>query len=320
MKTVPNWSYTNPFSLSREFLFKSPELKFYIRCTIPSYLTVKTPTKSSCKKLFHKHIRGYRHSFNGQELDNEVAGEGNSYTAEFWQYDPRLGRRFNIDPKPIPSISNYACFANNPIWCIDVLGDSSVVNNKGSVLHYDPKDKDLRIFQMNEDNSLKEIGQFGQKIDITEIYSNILNENRETAKKLDGPLDFKKMVETGADWDYKSNKKTLFGIVWEFDKDAPEASKTKLTFTKHITFDDVSDLGNHHFGYVGKFVGTSGLSDFILHEGAAWAELQKDNGFILGIIGYLNPQRAMMPSHGDEDDDYYWIDRGIRFANFQINK
>jgi len=33
----------------------------------------------------------YRYSFNGQEKDDEVSGNGNSYTATHWQYDPRLG-------------------------------------------------------------------------------------------------------------------------------------------------------------------------------------------------------------------------------------
>ena len=42
--------------------------------------------------------KGYRFGFNGQELDNELSGKGNSYTAEYWQYDSRLGRRFNVDP------------------------------------------------------------------------------------------------------------------------------------------------------------------------------------------------------------------------------
>jgi hypothetical protein len=67
---------------------------------------------------------GYIFGFNSQERDDEVSGTGNSYTAEFWQYDPRLGRRFNIDPKPNESISSYACFANNPIWYCDPDGDT----------------------------------------------------------------------------------------------------------------------------------------------------------------------------------------------------
>lgn len=34
---------------------------------------------------------------NGQERDDEVSGEGRSYSAEFWEYDAALGRRWNID-------------------------------------------------------------------------------------------------------------------------------------------------------------------------------------------------------------------------------
>ncbi len=65
----------------------------------------------------------YRFGFNGQEKDDEVAGAGNTMTAMFWEYDARLGRRWNIDPKPITGISEYACFANNPIVFRDINGD-----------------------------------------------------------------------------------------------------------------------------------------------------------------------------------------------------
>ena len=34
----------------------------------------------------------YRYAYNGMEQDNEVSDKGNSYTTEFRQYDPRLGR------------------------------------------------------------------------------------------------------------------------------------------------------------------------------------------------------------------------------------
>ena len=61
----------------------------------------------------------YCYGFNGMEKDDEVAGEGNSYTAEFWQYDSRLGRRWNIDPVVKEHESPYATFANNPIWFAD---------------------------------------------------------------------------------------------------------------------------------------------------------------------------------------------------------
>ncbi|MBW6484347.1 MAG: hypothetical protein K0B10_14990 [Vicingaceae bacterium] len=64
----------------------------------------------------------YRYGFNGQEKDNEVAGSGNSYSAEFWQYDSRLGRRWNPDPIIKPWQSPYVTFDNNPIFFIDPSG------------------------------------------------------------------------------------------------------------------------------------------------------------------------------------------------------
>ncbi|RYE54540.1 MAG: hypothetical protein EOP48_12105 [Sphingobacteriales bacterium] len=54
---------------------------------------------------------------------NEVAGIGNHYTALFWEYDSRLGKRWNRDPKGIFSISDYAAFKNNPNIYTDHLGD-----------------------------------------------------------------------------------------------------------------------------------------------------------------------------------------------------
>ena len=83
-----------------------------------------------------KCANAYRFGFNGQERDDEVSGAGNTYTAEFWEYDSRLGRRFNLDPKPDPSISGYACFRNNPIAFTDIAGDSGeYYDTKGNLLH-----------------------------------------------------------------------------------------------------------------------------------------------------------------------------------------
>ena len=64
----------------------------------------------------------YRYSINGQEVTPEIAP--NTTTAEFWQYDARIGKRWNVDPKPITSITPYATFGNNPIWIKDPFGDT----------------------------------------------------------------------------------------------------------------------------------------------------------------------------------------------------
>jgi RHS repeat-associated protein len=65
----------------------------------------------------------YRFGFNSQEKDDEVFwATGTSYTAEFWQYDSRIGRRWNIDPVDKPWQSRYHAFSNNPIAKIDPNG------------------------------------------------------------------------------------------------------------------------------------------------------------------------------------------------------
>ena len=67
----------------------------------------------------------YRFGFNGQEKDNEIAGMGNHNTAEFWEYDTRVGRRWNTDPVTLPFESPYAVNHNNPIQQNDPLGNSA---------------------------------------------------------------------------------------------------------------------------------------------------------------------------------------------------
>jgi hypothetical protein len=65
----------------------------------------------------------YRYGFNGQERSDEIKGEGNSYTAEYWEYDPRVGRRWNLDQKYFSGESRYAVNGNNPIIYLDPNGD-----------------------------------------------------------------------------------------------------------------------------------------------------------------------------------------------------
>jgi len=78
---------------------------------------------------------GYRFGFNGQEKDDEVFGStGTSYTAEFWQYDSRIGRRWNIDPVVKPWESSYATFSGNPIWFSDPNGLDTVSVNTNTPL------------------------------------------------------------------------------------------------------------------------------------------------------------------------------------------
>jgi RHS repeat-associated protein len=100
----------------------------------------------------------YRYGFNGQEQDNEVAGTGNVMTAEFWEYDTRLGKRWNIDPMSAekPWMSPYHAFSNNPILNVDPNGawDS------------DFKDKDGKTVQHVDDGSNAVFQQTGKGVDV----------------------------------------------------------------------------------------------------------------------------------------------------------
>lgn len=64
----------------------------------------------------HGTSRDYRFGFQGQEMDNELKGDGNSLNYTFRMHDPRVGRFFSVDPltKKYPHNSPYT-FAENRV-------------------------------------------------------------------------------------------------------------------------------------------------------------------------------------------------------------
>jgi len=67
------------------------------------------------------------------EQDNEVSGNGNSYTTHFRQYDPRIARWLSIDPEfmNFPWQSPYVAFDNNPILNNDPKGGAAENQKSG---------------------------------------------------------------------------------------------------------------------------------------------------------------------------------------------
>jgi RHS repeat-associated protein len=68
----------------------------------------------------------YRYGFNGHEKDDEVKGSGNHISFNDYGYDPRLGRRFGVDPAFNAMLSPYAVYNNNPNFYIDPDGESPI--------------------------------------------------------------------------------------------------------------------------------------------------------------------------------------------------
>ena len=69
----------------------------------------------------------YRYGFQGQEKTFEL-GEDH-ITALYWEYDARLGRRWNVDPVIHPDEGSYLCFHNNPNFYSDPEGDDPPPRN-----------------------------------------------------------------------------------------------------------------------------------------------------------------------------------------------
>lgn len=67
---------------------------------------------------------GYRYGFQGQEMDDEIKGVGNSINYKYRMHDPRLGRFFAIDPiaSKFPYWSPYAFSGNRVIDAVEMEG------------------------------------------------------------------------------------------------------------------------------------------------------------------------------------------------------
>ncbi|MEO1033762.1 MAG: RHS repeat-associated core domain-containing protein, partial [Bacteroidota bacterium] len=82
----------------------------------------------------HGNTPGYRYGFQGQEMDDEIKGEGNSINYTFRMYDPRLGRFFAVDPlfKTYPYNSQYAFSENRVIDATELEGLEKLIVAKSS--------------------------------------------------------------------------------------------------------------------------------------------------------------------------------------------
>jgi hypothetical protein len=144
---------------------------------------LKRSVRRKAKSDFKKMAQGYTFGHNGIEKIDEISGEGNHYTALFGEYDSRLGRRWNLDPKPNISISSYSVFENNPIAFSDVLLDSVVRHNKG--------DKGVIVFGYGyeKDATMKSAYDAAVKSKMSILVSNDTKEMAKDFKTMKGKFD-----------------------------------------------------------------------------------------------------------------------------------
>jgi hypothetical protein len=129
---------------------------------------------------------------NGQENDDEITGKHGSHTsAEYWEYDTRLGRRWNLDIINQVSISDYACFRNNPIVNADPNGaeatDTRLFDRKTGKqvgYHEDAMGKDYIV---DDYGTLNKDGSFTHGTTVTPEDRQAVNNN---ANKIDKALAY----------------------------------------------------------------------------------------------------------------------------------
>jgi hypothetical protein len=85
----------------------------------------------------------YKYSINGQEKDTDI--DANHTTALYWEYDSRIGRRWNIDPVVKCWRSPYDVFDNSPIWKLDTNGDDDFFNSKGEFVKSEGKGHNIKV-------------------------------------------------------------------------------------------------------------------------------------------------------------------------------
>ncbi|PHS08259.1 MAG: hypothetical protein COA88_07185 [Kordia sp.] len=90
----------------------------------------------------HASSAAYRYGFQGQEKDDELKGEGNSYAFTFRMHDPRIGRFFAVDPlaKKYPFYTPYQFSGNKVISHKELEGGEELIAIK-------PKSENISFFK-----------------------------------------------------------------------------------------------------------------------------------------------------------------------------
>ncbi|PKP12739.1 MAG: hypothetical protein CVU08_09030 [Bacteroidetes bacterium HGW-Bacteroidetes-3] len=220
----------------------------------------------------HGNTGDYRYGFQGQEMDNEVKGEGNSVNYKFRMHDPRIGRFFAVDPlfKEYPWNSTYAFSENDVIRATELEGLEKriMINSIG-------KDETVHTAMITDKNVIQALwktfasdtkAQWGTGEWRYKVYSNPQNGYYPPFLDNTGTL-----IVTEVD----GSRKMMF-INWEKDHELKlngiQKQRNRATFD---TFETAGD-GIVLTGLVGSYV-SGGLTLLIVPVGEAFS--------IVGLVG-----------------------------------
>ncbi|WP_430408592.1 polymorphic toxin type 44 domain-containing protein [Kordia sp.] len=275
------------------------------------------------------------HTYVGKERNESL--DYNMLEMDWRHYDPALGRFNVIDALADSFVENtpYHYGYNNPISFIDPTGLYSIhTDESGNVLkNVDDGDDGVYVHEgatteadIDKTYSAKDtsaggekIGELGGVINADKIYANALANNIAEAEGIYNPFTFRNNVKNNGKWDLKNNTETIFGLAND--------GETQFSFEGELF--ESQDIGNHHFGAVGKAANLFS-EEFMLERagvaqvaaGTSKPEWQKFK--TVKTVNYTKTGRPIFgekkvsaPPYGDDPRDQSFIKKGFKYYDKQ---
>ena len=234
----------------------------------------------------------YRYGFNGQEKSKEVFE--NSTTAEFWQYDSRIGRRWNLDPKPIVGLSNYSSFGGNPIAHSDRLGDVFKIGGKK-----EESKKDVKSLVNKQNESF--IKFKGNKVELD--FKGLSQKEIDERLKSDEGLDLvNKLVNSKMQYLYEATDEAYF----RSDAGQPLGIITRNPQGSRSSIQNLSDNGFDSNGQLTYLPRKGYNGQVIIDTKTTWDEVNADG------TDYISKRRNTMVFH-ELAENYFRTEFGEQY-------
>lgn len=233
-------------------------------------------------------------------------------TRQFWQQEAAKMRDKSavLDTTVLSSPNNESEL--EPGIHLNLVGDITINTSKKG-------DKNPKVY-LYDKNDVALLGQIGGTISVDLIYHNLLEQNIPIASIMRDPRIFKNYVQGGGLWDYKvrykqsSRRDTIYGMINIFYQ-----NNTKFSFNGKIM--ESQDIGNHHFGVMGKAAGfptstlfTEEVLLFFAGEAQIKAGTSKPEWQVYEIIENGDSvSSVMLPPYGDDPRDQSWIKSGFDY-------